>query len=86
MVVETNKETVIRKKNLPSIYRSSIRSDRKYSRYAKSFDIKTGAIIKCRTIRNIPMPQAIIKSVYDWSKRSSRSEHQNEMVFSDRLG
>ena len=50
----------------------------------KYFDIKTGVIKKCRTIRNLPMPQAVITSVHDWAKRSAREEHQNKMLFLDR--
>ena len=48
------------------------------------FDIKTGAIKKCCTIQNMPMPQAVMKYVYDWAKSSARKEHQNKMVFFDR--
>ena len=44
------------------------------------FDIKTIAIKKCRTIRNIPLLQAVIKSVNDWEKISVREEHQNKIV------
>jgi len=50
----------------------------------KVFDVKTGAIKKCRTIRNMPMPQSIITTVHSWAKRSLREEHLRKMVFLNR--
>jgi len=38
----------------------------------KVFDVVTGAIKKCRTIRNMHIPQAIITTVHNWAKRSVR--------------
>ena len=46
-------------------------------------DTKTGMIKNFRTICNLPMPQAVINSVQDWEKRSSREEHWHKMVFWD---
>ena len=37
-------------------------------------------INKCRTIRNLPMPQAVIQYVHDWANHSVRKEHLNKMV------
>ena len=42
-----------------------------------------GVIKKCRTICNLPIPQAVIKSVYDWEKSSVREEHRHNIVFLD---
>ena len=36
------------------------------------FEIQTGVIKKCRTIRNLPIPQAVIKSMHDWAKSSAQ--------------
>ena len=47
-------------------------------------DVVTGAIKKCRTIRNMPMPQAIITTVHTWVKHSARDEHLGKMVFLNR--
>ena len=49
----------------------------------KVFDIRTGVIKKCRTIRNLPMPQAVIKSLRNWSKLSAHKKHQHNLVFLD---
>ena len=50
----------------------------------KVFDVSTGAIKKCRTLRMLPMPNSIIKAVHDWAKKSAREEHKNKMVFLNR--
>ena len=47
----------------------------------KHFDIRTGVIKKCRTIKNLPMPRAVIKSVHNRTKHSARKEHQHKLVF-----
>ena len=47
----------------------------------KVFDVKTGVIKKCRTIKAIPMPQDVIKTVHDWARRSAHNEYKNKLVF-----
>ena len=47
----------------------------------KVFDIRKGVIKNCRTIRNLPFPQAVIKSVHDLENRSAHKERQHKLVF-----
>ena len=80
--VEANKDAVItntnRGRTFPGILlgpTGNIQGTQKVS------DVVTGAIKKCRTIRNLPMPQAIITKVHNWAKRSAHEEHLGKMVF-----
>jgi len=50
----------------------------------KVFNVKTDTIKKCRTIKAIPMPQDVIKTVHDWARRSAHDEYKNKLVFLNR--
>ncbi len=49
------------------------------------FDIRTGAIKKCRSLINLQMPRSIIKVVHDWAKRSLRDEYCIKVEFLNRV-
>ena len=80
--VEMNKDVIITNTNRVRTFTSILLSSTgNIQGTQKGFYIKTGAMKKCRTIRNMLMPQAVIKSVHDWENISARGEHQNRMLF-----
>ena len=65
---ETNEDSVIINSN-PGILLGPTRNIQGNKIF---LDIKSSVIKKCRTIRNLPMPQEVINSVHNWEKCSAR--------------
>ena len=82
LYAETKKDAVITNKNRGRTFLGILLGTTVNIQGTQNFiDIKTGAIKKCRTIQNLPIPQAVIKFVHYWEKRSAREENRNKMEF-----